>query len=283
MTGQASRQTKLVALVTGELAGSRALCINANLPVDWLERKKLLPFGYTKEVRWSDGTVSDGVLKPVPIWYIETPDARIVVDTGFHSAEGITEMRMRQGMPSYMRRLPEWEVPAALATVGARPEDIDIVILTHLHYDHCGSNRLFTKAHFYAHKAEIPLALCPPPWAQHYLADHADHIIDIRDRLHPLEDVQVVVPGVWTWRAGGHSPGSIIVMVESDRGPVAIMGDVIHDYVNLEHWWPGPGNNFWNLDELVAAYARVRREARVILPGHDWRLWDLYPQGRVLP
>ena len=274
---------RLVALVTGELAGSRALCINANLPVAMLKKMDLLPFGYTEEVKWSDGSVSDGVLKPVPIWYIETPDARIVVDTGFHDAVKVSDMRLSQGMPSYMRRPPEWEVPAALATVGVRPEDVDIVILTHLHYDHCGSNRLFTKAQFYAHKAEIALALAPPAWAQHYLADHADHIIDIRDRLHPLEDLHTIVPGVWTWRAGGHTPGSIIVMVESDKGPVAIMGDVMHDYVNLENWWPGPGNNFWNLDELVSAYSRVRREAKIILPGHDWKLWKLYPEGRVLP
>jgi glyoxylase-like metal-dependent hydrolase (beta-lactamase superfamily II) len=276
-------KNRLTALVTGELAGSRALCINATLSAEQLEKRHLLPFGYTKEVHWSDGSISDGVLKPVPIWYVETPDARILVDTGFHSAEGITAMRSRHGMASYMRRKPEWEVPAALASIGVQPEDIDIVVLTHLHYDHCGCNHLFKRARFCAHQKEVPLALAPPPYAQHYLSDHSSHVIEILDRLHVLQDVEEIVPGVWTWRAGGHTPGSIVVMVESNKGPVAIMGDLMHDYVNLEHNWPGPSNNYWCIDELVAAYARVKRESRIILPGHDWKLWQIYPGGIVLP
>jgi len=47
------------------------------------------------------------------------------------------------------------------------------------------------------------------------------------------------------------------------------MGDVMHDYLNLQHWWPGTSNNHWNIDDLVRAYQRMREEARVVLPGHD--------------
>lgn len=273
---------RLQALVTGELAGTWCLLINGHVHAGHPRKQEMLPYGYRKDVHWSDGTVTDGVLKPVPIWYIETADARIVVDTSFESAEGVTATRLKYGFPSYMRRPPEWEIPAALATVGVRPDEIDAVIITHCHYDHVGGNELFTRARFYIHRDEIPLALAPPPWAAHYLPDDAKHLVAVRDRLTVLQDEQEIVRGVRTWRAGGHTPGSVIVYVESDRGPVAIMGDVMHDYVNLDRWWPGTSNNYWNIDELVCAYARVRAEARVVLPGHDWRLWRMHPGGRII-
>lgn len=277
-----AKPTKLQALVTGELAGTWCVLINAHVHPEHPRKQELLPHGYSRDVHWSDGSVTDGVLKPVPIWYIETPDARIVVDTGFGDLEEVTRIRLEQGFPSMMRTRPEWHVPAALARVGCRPEDVDVVILTHCHYDHVGGNELFTKARFYVHKNEVPLALAPPPWAAHYLPECAHHLINVRERLTLLEDEQEVVPGVRAWRAGGHTPGSVVVMVDSDRGPAAIMGDVMHDYMNLKHWWPGTSNNYWNIDELVRAYQRVGEEARIVLPGHDWRLWDLHPGGRVI-
>jgi glyoxylase-like metal-dependent hydrolase (beta-lactamase superfamily II) len=274
--------TKLQALVTGELAGTWCVLINGHVHPQHPRKRELLPHGYNTEVHWSDGSVTDGVLKPVPIWYIETPDARVVVDTGFGDPEEVTRIRLAQGFPSMMRTRPEWHLPTALGRVGCRPEDVDAVILTHCHYDHVGGNELFTRARFYIHKNEIPLALTPPPWAAHYLPECARHLTSVRERLTLLGDEQEIVPGVRAWRAGGHTPGSVVVTVDSDRGPVAIMGDVMHDYVNLDRWWPGTSNNYWNIDDLVRAYNRVREEARVVLPGHDWRLWDVHPGGRVI-
>jgi glyoxylase-like metal-dependent hydrolase (beta-lactamase superfamily II) len=274
--------TKLQALVTGELAGTWCVLINAHVHPQHPRKREILPHGYNTEVRWSDGSVTEGVLKPVPIWYIETPDARVVVDTGFGDPEEVTRIRLAQGFPSMMRTRPEWHVPAALGQVGCRPEDVDAVIISHCHYDHVGGNELFTRARFYIRKNEIPLALAPPPWAAHYLPECARHLTGVRERLSVLDDEQEIVPGVRAWRAGGHTPGSVVVTVDSDRGPVAIMGDVMHDYVNLDRWWPGTSNNYWNIDDLVRAYHRVREEARIVLPGHDWRLWDVHPGGRVI-
>jgi hypothetical protein len=44
-------------------------------------------------------------------------------------------------------------------------------------------------------------------------------------------------------------------------------------------WWPGTANNYWNIDDLVRAYARVREESRIVLPRHDWKLWELLRAG----
>ena len=55
--------------------------------------------------------------------------------------------------------------------------------------------------------------------------------------------------------------GLFVVTVDSDHGPVAIMGDVMHDYVNLERWWPGTSNNYWNIDDLVRPTTACARKA----------------------
>jgi len=275
---------RLTALVTGEVTGHWCVLINANIASikeDSPRKQEFLPYGYKKDITWPDGTIKDGVLKPVPIWYIETPEARIVVDTSFSSVEAVTAWQLKSGFPSPIRRLPEWEVPAALARVDTKPEDIDIVILTHCHFDHVGSTELFTRARFFVHPEEVGLALAPPPYAAHYYPEGARQITNVVDRLTLLGDEQVIVPGVWVWKAGGHTPGSIVVMVDSDKGSVAIMADLAPDYLNLERWWPGTSNNYWCIDELVQAYARVRQVARIVLPGHDWKLWKLYPDGRI--
>src|SRR3972149_878825 len=63
---------------------------------------------------------------------------------------------------------PEQRPLAALARLGIRPEDIDIVINTHLHWDHCYNNHLFPRATIYAQRAELQYAIAPLPlhtWA----------------------------------------------------------------------------------------------------------------------
>jgi len=51
----------------------------------------------------------------------------------------------------------------ALSRLGVTPEEIDIVILTHLHWDHCFNNSIFPKARFIVQKDEIQYALFPLP------------------------------------------------------------------------------------------------------------------------
>ena len=66
---------------------------------------------------------------PILAWYIEGQGHRILVDTGGHDpAKG--ELH-----PPYMRE-PGQDPVSRLAALGVRPEDIDILILTHLHWDH---------------------------------------------------------------------------------------------------------------------------------------------------
>src|SRR5512138_3115843 len=92
---------------------------------------------------------------PVTVALIEGPQ-KILVDTSFHSVERTWEIRRRK-----IVRGPEQELAAALAAAGTRPEEIGLVIHTHLHYDLAGNNRLFPRARFLVQREELRYALAP--------------------------------------------------------------------------------------------------------------------------
>ena len=52
-------------------------------------------------------------------------------------------------------------------------------------------------------------------------------------------------------------------------------------YENWNYDWPGPAGNVWDLGELARAHATLRRKADIIVPGHDWRFWEVHPGGIV--
>lgn len=82
----------------------------------------------------------------------------VLVDTGPGTP---AEVKERHGFD--MTQLPGEEPRAALAKAGARPEDIEIVVNTHLHWDHCSNNDLFTNAQILVQGSELRYAANPLP------------------------------------------------------------------------------------------------------------------------
>lgn len=131
----------------------------------------------------------------------------------------------------------------ALFAASVRPDEVDIVVNTHLHLDHIGGNDIFSKAKFYAHTLESP----------------------------PLGTIRVaeesaLLPGVELVLTPGHTAGSISVLVNADRR-YAICGDAIPIKANVENHVPpsiniNPRLALKSLDYLVAS-------ADVIVPGHE--------------
>ena len=208
---------------------------------------------------------------PVTVALVEGP-AKVLVDTSFLSVERTWEIRRRK-----IVRGPHQELVAALAAAGTRPEEIATVILTHLHYDHAGNNRLFPNARFFVQREEVRYALAPTTFdASAYFAPSLGVTPDwLGTKLELLEGDSEIAPGLSVIATPGHTPGHQSVLAETAAGRYCIAGDAVMWHENLERMIP-PGVNT-SVIECMASLERIRREADHVLPGHEPALFARQP------
>jgi glyoxylase-like metal-dependent hydrolase (beta-lactamase superfamily II) len=154
---------------------------------------------------------------------VESAGKKLIVDTG---------------SPNDLKLLQE-----ALRTAPVRPDEVDMVVNTHLHLDHIGGNSIFPKARFYAHRLESP------PLGT----------IRVSDEFELLPGVEIVL-------TPGHTAGSISVLVQADRR-YAICGDAIPTEANFENHVP-PSINI-NPRLALKSMDFLGASADVIVPGHE--------------
>ncbi len=90
----------------------------------------------------------------------------------------------------------------------------------------------FRTSTIYVQKDEIPYALKAPAYAPHYFDSMRSCVVDIVDQLVLLDGDVGITDGVEVWKVGGHSPGSQVVTVKTEKGIVALAADVIPKYDN---------------------------------------------------
>lgn len=149
---------------------------------------------------------------PAFFWYIEGADRNILVDSSA-DAELATSHR---GFPA--KKIMSFE--EALASVGLKPDDIDLVIQTHLHWDHCANTSKCKNARVLVTEEELRFALAPHPLTGSSYK---------KDLLQDLNFVLVnghyeVAPGIELIPAPGHSPGTQAVAINTDKGKAIITG-----------------------------------------------------------
>jgi len=206
----------------------------------------------------------------------------ILVDCGFKSGNSMTGNRFQN------IEMPD----TVLAKTGFRPEDVDTLVLTHLHFDHAGNFDAFPNARIYVQRREYErwqevLAGIPDlsVGKQHWALSSMDAEVMQRfgaavsdGRAVLLDGDTEIAPGVHCRLAADtHTFGSQWVEVETRSGPYVIAGDCVYWYANIERMWP-PGyvqGNTWN---LVATYDKLKAlvgadQLERIVPGHDMRVF----------
>ncbi len=270
---------KIHHIVTGELESSLAVSLlNSGAHPD-LPHEQRLPYGFRDDIVRRDGSVTEGVMVPVPVWLIQGAGQVILVDTGLGDIDEVSEMQSRYGVDFVATRSADQDLVAGLARHGVAPEDVDVVILTHLHFDHIGNNELFPNARFIVQKDELPQAEVPPTFCMFYYPEYSYKIDAIRDRLEVIDGDVEIDPAVRLVKIGGHTPGCMVVMVETDAGVVCLTSDVMYNYKNLELNWPM--GSYWDLPDLMRGYDRLHREADIIVPEHDWKFLEVHPTGTI--
>ncbi|MEE9529890.1 MAG: N-acyl homoserine lactonase family protein [Syntrophobacteria bacterium] len=149
---------------------------------------------------------------PIYVFYLEGSDQKILVDTGME------EFMVPPGAAEDTG-LKIMEFEEALATVNLKPEDVDIVIQTHLHNDHCENTYKCTNARVYVQREELDFFKEPHPLDHRYYSDLLDE-----SEVVPVEGDTEIVPGVRVVLTPGHTPGGQSVVVETDRGTAVITG-----------------------------------------------------------
>jgi N-acyl homoserine lactone hydrolase len=152
----------------------------------------------------------------LPIWafLLQGEGKNIIVDTGLDENELIVPAGFTEETG-----LEPVSIIEGLAAQELKPEQIDIIINTHLHDDHCGNNILFTEADFYAHRDEITFCRNPHPIDHRYDEYFIEEI-----EFTELEGDTEIVPGLQTLHMPGHTVGTLSVRVETANGPAIITG-----------------------------------------------------------
>ncbi|TQJ31502.1 N-acyl homoserine lactonase family protein [Microbacterium sp. SLBN-146] len=270
---------KIHHIVTGELESSLPVSLlNSGAHPD-VPHEDRLPFGFRDDIVRRDGSVHEGVMVPVPVWLIEGAGKIILIDTGLGDIDEVSEMQSRYGVDFVASRSDDQDLVAGLARHGVKPEDVDIVVLTHLHFDHVGNNELFPHATFIVQADELPQATHPPHFCMFYYPEYSYKVEAVRDRLQVIDGDLQIDPAVRLVKIGGHTPGCMVVMVTTDVGTVCLTSDVMYNYKNLELNWPM--GSFWDLPDLMAGYDRLHREADIIIPEHDWQFLEEHPSGTI--
>lgn len=153
---------------------------------------------------------------PIYTWYIEGGDKKILVDTG--EMHPIISEEREKAIGGKIYTFEE-----GLAKYGLTPEDIDIIIHTHLHNDHCENDYKCVNARIYVHEKELEHIHNPHPLDFRYLEDYIEDVED-NGQLVVVDRDTEVAPGITMIHTPAHTAGGMSVKIETDKGSVLICG-----------------------------------------------------------
>lgn len=216
---------------------------------------------------------------PVSAYLIRLDDGTtVLVDTGMSRLHIEDPRATFRGTPIEDALVPDMapadDLESRLQSVDVAAADVDVVINTHLHFDHAGNNDLFPRATFMVQREHHTAATDDRSYPNQYW-----NLPGLRFEL--LDGEGELFAGVESILTPGHAPAHQSVLVRlPETGPVVICGDAIYVQANLDH-------DNW-LGQADPAAARVsahrlldlaEREHATLLYGHDADQARRYPRA----
>ena len=196
------------------------------------------------------------------VWYIDGASQRILVDAG-----GNSEFSRKLGYP--VRDIQTLE--KGLGKVGITFKDIDLVILTHLHYDHVAQASRFPKTRFLIQAEELSFAQRPHPI---FTGGYVHEFFKDLDFEVITGDAKIV-DGVSVIKTTGHTAGGQSVVVDTDQGKTVIAGlctlreNFEHPLLIRETLPVIVPTLHTNVFEAFESLKRIKDVADIVLPLHD--------------
>ncbi|WP_432347544.1 N-acyl homoserine lactonase family protein [Shinella yambaruensis] len=217
---------------------------------------------------------------PVHATLIRHPQGNVLFDSGCNPQAAIDPQACWGGLARVMTPIfdPEQTVVRQLATLGLEAGDIDVVICSHLHPDHCGCNRYFGRATFLCHEAEVAAARADGAENQGYLKPEWDQPQGFQTfgaEHDVFGDGRIVLLPM-----PGHTPGMTVAHVALDSGTFVLASDAAPLQANIDEGMAP--RNTWNMELAVAALARLkalRDKGATIVSGHDEAQWLALRKG----
>jgi len=205
---------------------------------------------------------------PIYCWYIEGGDKKILVDTGELSPvqSKDREKAINGKIYTFEQGLAKWNLT---------PADIDIVIHTHLHNDHCENDYKCENAIFYIHENELARVHDPHPLDFRYLEDYIDDVEENGQIIKVIDNMQIV-DGIRVVHTPVHTDGGLSVFIDTLSGTAVITGFCVinenffppRQILAMEMEVIPPGSHV-NTYEAYDIMLKIKDKADILLPLHE--------------
>jgi N-acyl homoserine lactone hydrolase len=219
-----------------------------------------------------DENLGTKVYNPYFIYVITHPQGTVLLDSGVHPAMR-TDPASRLGAAAasiQVQATADDHIEQRLATIGMKPSDVDIVVQSHLHFDHAGGLEWLRHAPVLVQREELEFALNPPIYQREiYVRADFDHGLDWRqlDGDHDIfGDGRLVVLST-----PGHTRGHQSLMVKLNSQVVILLADAAYLLSKMRaRLLPGI---LWSPDAMIATWDRVeeleRKHDALLMTTHD--------------
>lgn len=198
-------------------------------------------------------------------------DETVVLDAGYVDQR----IGAQWGVASYAKYGP------LLAKVGVKPEDVSLVTISHLHWDHAGGTSEFPNARFVVQRRELEFASGGMTQNKHaQLGFYAQDVLAMVKLawegrvLLPDGDVEDLIPGLDVYLTPGHTVGTMTVCLDTTKGRVCYASDSVYTYRNIEE--DIALGLAMDLYQSVESYSKIRRLVGdgILIPGHEPALFN---------
>lgn len=201
-----------------------------------------------------------------PAWsaLLRTPEGLIVFDTGLHPVHvERPEATFGPNPGMQITMSAEDAIVARLAAIGVKPDDVAVVVNSHLHFDHAGNNRAFPNATFIVQAEHLAFAKGKPSFPAIYWDDPALRYMPASGRARVAAGVEVVP-------TPGHAPGHQSLVVDlAETGRVVLCGDAAFTRANLERGEIPGQDPAAGKESLALIRSLVNGDLERAFPSHD--------------
>ena len=234
-----------------------------------------------RKVYIPDAASGEMIDLPVMCFLLRHPQGNVLFDTGCHPDVAKDPEARWGGMAKFISLIsdPGDNLPNNLKAIGVGVDDIDVVVNSHFHTDHCGCNAFFRRATVVCHADELEAASAVDAAKSGFVAADWKHpnpfetIVQQRDLFGDGRIVLLPLPG--------HTQGTTAALVALERsGNHLLASDTVALRHNFEH--EHVPRNSWNAELAGRSLTEIRRiEAggATVVFGHDAEQWDSLKKG----